>query len=48
MSLLKEYDDLFPQIFTELKGFQSDLGEMKIVPKPYAKPIKNQQYRLDP
>nr|KUM49348.1 hypothetical protein ABT39_MTgene3897 [Picea glauca] len=27
-TLLKEYEDLFPQIFTKLKGIKGDLGEM--------------------
>ena len=29
-SLVKEYEDLFPQSFTKLKGIQGDIREMKI------------------
>jgi hypothetical protein len=29
--LLQEYEDLFPKIFSELKGIKGDLGEMRMV-----------------
>jgi hypothetical protein len=28
--LLREYNDLFPTTFTEMKGIEGELGEMKI------------------
>jgi hypothetical protein len=37
--LLREYQDLFPTTFSEMKGIAGDLGEMKIPLKPGAKPI---------
>jgi hypothetical protein len=37
-ALLQEYEDLFPKIFSELKGIKGDLGEMKIELKNDAKP----------
>jgi len=46
--LLKEYVDLFPQNFTEIKGIKGELGEMRIELKPDAKPIKRRSYRLNP
>ena len=47
-SLLKEHGDLFPKIFTELKGIDGYLGEIKIVLKPNSKLVKHQWYRLNP
>jgi hypothetical protein len=32
--LLREYQDLFPTTFSEMKGIAGDLGEMKIPLKP--------------
>jgi len=46
--LLHEYQDLFPTKFTELKGITGDLGIMKIMLKPDAKPVKKRPYRLNP
>lgn len=46
--LLHEYRDLFPKKSIEMKGIAEELGEMKIPLKPYAKPIKQQPYRLNP
>lgn len=39
IDLLHEYQDLFPTKFTKMKGIEGDLGEMKILLKPYAKPV---------
>jgi hypothetical protein len=47
-NLLREYEDLFPSSVVELKGIKGDLGEMKIMLKPYAKPVKHRPYRLNP
>ena len=47
-SLLKEHGDLFPKIFTELKGIHGYLGEIKFVLKPNSKPDKHRSYRLNP
>ena len=38
--LLCEYQDLFPTKFMELKGIIEDLGFIKIMLKPDAKPVK--------
>ena len=35
--LLCEYNDLFPTTFTEMKGIEGELGEMKIPIKPGAR-----------
>jgi hypothetical protein len=43
---LREYKDLFPKRFSELKGIKGDLGEMKIELKPYAKPAKHGLHRV--
>jgi hypothetical protein len=43
VDLLKEYEDLFPQIFSEMKGIVGSLGAMKI----QLKPMPNQS-REDP
>jgi hypothetical protein len=38
--LLREYNDLFPTMFTEMKGIVEELGGMKISLKYEARPIK--------
>jgi len=48
VELLHEYQDLFPSMFTELKGIIGDLGIMKITLKPNAKPVKKIPYHLNP
>lgn len=48
VDLLKEYQDIFPTSFSELKGIVGELGEMQIQLKPYAKPVKKRSYRLNP
>lgn len=40
VELLREYQDLFPTKFPDLKGIIGDLGVMKITLKPNVKPIK--------
>lgn len=47
-SLLQEYEDLFPSSVADLKGIKGDLGEMCIILKPDARPIKHRPYRLNP
>jgi hypothetical protein len=46
--LLREYNDLFPTTFTEMKGISGELGEMKIPLRSDARPIKQRPYRLNP
>ena len=46
--LLHELQDLFTTKFSEMKRIVGDLGEMKIPLKPYAKPIEQRPYRLNP
>jgi len=48
VELLREYQDLFPTKFTDLKGIIRNLGMMKIMLKPDAKPVKQRPYRLNP
>jgi hypothetical protein len=40
IELLHEYNDLFPTTFTEMKGTEGELVEMKIPLKPEARPSK--------
>jgi hypothetical protein len=46
--LLREYNDLFPKKFTEMKGIVGDLGEMKIPIRAEARPIRQRPYKLNP
>lgn len=46
--MLRDYQDLFPTKFTEMKGILGDLGVMKIPLKPDVKPVKQCPYRLNP
>jgi len=46
--LLKEYEDLFPQIFSKMKGITGSLGAMNIQLKPDAKLVKRRPYQLNP
>ena len=48
IDLLHEFQDPFPTKFSEMKGILGDLGEMKILLKPYAKPVRQRPYRLNP
>jgi predicted nuclease with RNAse H fold len=38
--LLREYNDLFPTTFTEMKGITRELGEIKTTLKPEAISVK--------
>jgi hypothetical protein len=40
IELLREYTDLFPTTFTEMKGIAGELGEKKIPLRPDVRPIK--------
>ena len=40
MDLQHAFQDLFPAKFSEMKGILGDLGEMKILLKPYTKLVK--------
>ena len=48
VDLLKEYKDIFPNKFLEMKGITRDLGEMKIQLKLDMKPVKRRPCRLNP
>jgi hypothetical protein len=48
IELLCEYNDLFPTTFTEMKGIDEELGEMKIPLKHDARPIRQRPYILNP
>jgi hypothetical protein len=45
--LLREYEDLFPKTFSELKGIKGAMGEMKIELKPGSNPVRHRPYRLN-
>jgi hypothetical protein len=45
--LLREYNDLFPTMFTEIKGIAGELGEMKIPLRAKARSIRHRTYRLN-
>ena len=47
-SLLREYEDLFPRNFLELKGIKGVMGEMKIELKSGSKPVRHRPYHLNP
>jgi hypothetical protein len=46
--LLREYSDLFPKMFTEMKGILGELGEMNIPLIYEARPVRQRPYRLNP
>ena len=47
-NLLKEYKDLFPSLVADLKVLNGEMGEMRIILKPDARPVKHRPYRLNP
>jgi hypothetical protein len=48
IELLREYSDLFPTTFIEMKGIPGDLGEMKIPLKLEAIHVRKEPYELNP
>jgi hypothetical protein len=44
---LREYEDLFPITFLELKGIKGVMGEMKIELNPGSKPVRHRPYYLN-
>ena len=48
VELLREYQDLFSTKTMDLKGIIGDLGMMKITLKPFANPVKQRPYHLNP
>jgi hypothetical protein len=46
--ILREYGDLFPTMFTEMKGIEGEKGEMEIPLRSKARPIRQRPYRLNP
>jgi hypothetical protein len=46
--LLHEYSDLFPTTFTEIKGIEGELGEMKIPLKHESRSVRQRPYQLNP
>ena len=46
--LLREYQEVFPTKFSEMKGIIGDLGVMRIPLKEDAKPCKQRPYRMNP
>jgi hypothetical protein len=47
-SMLREYEDLFPKTFLEIKGIKGAMGEMKIELKPGSNPVRHIPYLLNP
>jgi hypothetical protein len=45
--LQREYSDLFPTRFIEMKGTTGELGEMKIPLKLEARPFMKRPYRMN-
>ena len=43
--LLREYQDLFPTMFLEMKQITGEIGEMNIHLKPYINPIREIPYK---
>jgi hypothetical protein len=48
IELLREYSDMFPTMFTEIKDIAGELGETKISVRAEARPIRQRPYRLNP
>jgi len=48
VELLKEYENLFHRIFSQMKGIARSLGAMMIQIKPDVKPVKRRHYCLNP
>jgi hypothetical protein len=46
--LLREYEDLFPKNFSELKGIKGVMGEMKMDLKPGSKLVRHRPYHIKP
>jgi hypothetical protein len=46
--LLHEYQDLFPNKFTNMNGIKGPMGDMRIPLKLDARPVKQRPYRLNP
>ena len=46
--LLRKYNNMFPTTFTEMKGIEGELGEMKIPLISEERPIRQTPYRLKP
>jgi hypothetical protein len=42
--VLREYEDLFPKTFLELKGIKGAMGEMKIELKLGSNPVRHRPY----
>jgi hypothetical protein len=43
-SMLWEYEDLFPKMFSEMKGIKGAMGEMKINLKLGSRLVKHRPY----
>jgi hypothetical protein len=48
VDFLKEYEDMFPRIFSKMKEIVGSLEEMKIHLKPDANSVKKRPYQLNP
>jgi hypothetical protein len=46
LNLLREYWDMFPTTFSEMKGIVGESGEMRIPLKPDAKTVRQRPYRF--
>jgi hypothetical protein len=48
IELLHEYSDLFPSTYSEMKGVEGELGEMKVPLRLDARLVRQRPYRLNP
>jgi hypothetical protein len=46
--LMREYSDLLPTMFMEMKCVEGEIGEINILLIPEARPIRQRPYRLNP
>jgi hypothetical protein len=46
--LLRDYEELFPKTFSELKGIKGVMGEMKVELKPRSNIVRHRPYHLNP
>jgi hypothetical protein len=44
----RDYIDMFPKMFTEMKGIVGEIGEMKIPLRLEQRPVRHRPYRLNP
>lgn len=48
VDLLREYQDVFPNSFSKMKGIARELGEMKTTLKEDVNSVKKRPYKINP